>query len=100
MQEIKIRYVIKLGNGKILIKIFTIDEIQHGIALVYLIKNIDDGEIISRDLFTGKRDNTRTDEFPNGKDIYEGDIGKGVMDFGAGYSKKVGKECLFVIRGA
>ena len=67
MQEIKIRYVIKLGNGKILIKIFTIDEIQNGVALVWLIKNIDDGDIISRDLFTGKQDK-------NGKDIYQGDI--------------------------
>ena len=33
----------------------------------------------------------------NGKEIYEGDIVKGVMEAGAGMQSKQGKECLFVV---
>lgn len=41
--------------------------------------------------FTGKLDVT-------GKEIYAEDIVKGVMEYGAGMTKRPGKDCLFVVK--
>lgn len=48
--------------------------------------------------FTGKTDMTRTDLFPNGQNIYDGDVGEGTLDYGIGISSKPGKKCRFLIK--
>lgn len=70
MDNMKIRYVLK-NKENIIIRIYTLSEIENGILESYLKY---EWTIISRDLFTGKQDATRTEEFPNGKDIFENDI--------------------------
>lgn len=72
---LKIRYVVKDCDENITIKCFTIKNIEDGELNYWLAGfNCSEIKIISRDMFTGERDATRTKEFPNGQDIYEGDI--------------------------
>ena len=52
---------------------FTIEQIERGEVLSLLNAG---WSIKSRDRFTGLRDSKRTAEYPEGQDIYEGDIAK------------------------
>lgn len=76
MREIKYRYVFRSkydgGWGKDLrITTYTIEEIEKG--NVELRAN-DNWELLSRDEYTGLNDKKRTEEYPEGQEIYEGDI--------------------------
>lgn len=79
MREIKFRYTCKRDNGFIFSQIFTLEEIERGVAFTWANANLVDIDKVIKEQFTGLLD-------ANGREIYEGDI---VQCSGAKYYRLV-----------